>query len=845
MDPLEAFNDHRAHAQQVGALGRPVTAGTGAVFLARDHHHRRAIGLVAHRCVIDRHDFALVLAHPAFDAGDHFVLDADVGKGAAHHHFMMAAARAVRVEVGLGDLMLHQPLARRAVSFDVASRADVVGGDRIAQHQQGPRIDDVLHRGRGHGHALKIGRVGDIGAARAPLVGFAAGDVDRLPVRVALVDVGIAGLEHLAGNAGGHGAGDFEVRRPDVLEIDVLPVRALTDRSGDEIFDHRALERIGHYQGRAGEEVGADIRRDAAFEVAVARDHCGGDQPVVVDRLADRLSQGTGVADAGGAAIADQIEADVVEVALEPRFDQVVGDDLAARCQRSLDPRLGLEAQLVGFLGDEAGGDQHARVRRIGAAGDRRDHHVAVADIEILALNRHADVGALVGFGHVLGEDIIHIGQRNAVLRALGPGERGDNGAHVEFERRGEHRIGGIGVDPEALLLGIGFDQRDLAFLAAGEAQVIERLVVDSEEAAGSAVFWGHVGQGRAVGQAQRGEARAEVFDKAAHHAVLAQQVGAGQHQIGRGHAFAERAGQLEADHFGDQHRNRLAQHCRLGLDPADAPAQHAEAVDHRGVAVGTNAGVGVSDGRAVLVLRGPDRLGDVFQVDLVADPGARGDRVEVVERLGTPLEEVIAFHVAVVFDLDVLFEGLGVAEFVDHHRVVDHQVDRDQRVDLGGIAAKLGDRIAHRRQIDHAGHAGEILQQHAGRAVLDFVRAFGRVLLPIHNRLDVGGGDGEAAVLKTQQVFQQDLHRERKPADIAKLGRGLLERIVSVVLAAQIERGASAERVLSDLGHANKSPGLETLPLTPLSRCSKAVCRRRRCARNGFRSRGGRSGLD
>ena len=44
--------------------------------------------------------------------------------------------------------------------------------------------------------------------------------------------------------------------------------------------------------------------------------------------------------------------------------------------------------------------------------------------------------------------------------------------------------LGRSRIDPEALFLGIGFDQRDLAFLAAGQAQVIERLVIDPEEAA-------------------------------------------------------------------------------------------------------------------------------------------------------------------------------------------------------------------------------------------------------------------------------------------------------------------------------------------------------------------------
>jgi hypothetical protein len=54
---------------------------------------------------------------------------------------------------------------------------------------------------------------------------------------------------------------------------------------------------------------------------------------------------------------------------------------------------------------------------------------------------------------------------------------------------------------------------------------------------------------------------------------------------------------------------------------------------------------------------------------------------------------------------------------------VVDDEVHGDQRVDLAGVAAELRDRVAHRGKVDHAGHAGEVLQQHARRAVLDLVR--------------------------------------------------------------------------------------------------------------------------
>ena len=61
--------------------------------------------LVPHRGVVDRHLLAvgLVARHAALDARDHEVLDAHVGEGAARHDAVVAAARAVAVEVRRRD----------------------------------------------------------------------------------------------------------------------------------------------------------------------------------------------------------------------------------------------------------------------------------------------------------------------------------------------------------------------------------------------------------------------------------------------------------------------------------------------------------------------------------------------------------------------------------------------------------------------------------------------------------------------------------------------------------------------------------------------------------------------
>ena len=149
-----------------------------------------------------------------------------------------------------------------------------------------------------------------------------------------------------------------------------------------------------------------------------------------------------------------------------------------------------------------------------------------------------------------------------------------------------------------------------------------ERLVVDREDRGGGAELRRHVADGGAVGQRGGGDALAVELDELADDAVLAQHLGDGQHQVGGGGAGRQLAGQLEADDARDEHGDRLAEHRGLGLDAADAPAQHAEAVDHGGVRVGADEGVGVR-----LAVADHDRAGQVLDVDLVDDAGARAGR--------------------------------------------------------------------------------------------------------------------------------------------------------------------------------------------------------------------------
>ena len=82
--------------------------------------------------------------------------------------------------------------------------------------------------------------------------------------------------------------------------------------------------------------------------------------------------------------------------------------------------------------------------------------------------------------------------------------------------------------------------------------------------------------------------------------------------------------------------------------------------------------------------------------------PVAGGTTLKLSKASLAPLEEGVALAVALELALGVDGEGALVAEGVDLDRVVDHQVDVDQRVDRLGIAADLRHRVAHRRQVDH-----------------------------------------------------------------------------------------------------------------------------------------------
>ena len=232
-------------------------------------------------------------------------------------------------------------------------------------------------------HALEVRRVAHVRGVGAPGVAVAVRHVEARPVDVAVEDLRVALAEHVLLHGLLDRLGDLLRARPDVAQEDVGAVRPLPDRIVQEVDVHRPGERVGHDERRRGEVVHLHVGVDAALEVAVAREHRADGEVVRLDGRRDLLRERAGVADAGRAAVADEVEAERVEVVLQVGAQEVVGDDLRAGGERRLDPRLRREALRQRVAGEQAGGEHHRRVRRVRAARDRGDHDVAVVELAV------------------------------------------------------------------------------------------------------------------------------------------------------------------------------------------------------------------------------------------------------------------------------------------------------------------------------------------------------------------------------------------------------------------------------------------------------------------------------
>ena len=355
-------------------------------------------------------------------------------------------------------------------------------------------------------------------------------------------------------------------------------------------------------------------------------------------------------------------------------------------------------------------------------------------------------------------ERLPHHRQLDAVLRSLRAGDAWADGREIELHHLVERRCRRAIDAEESLSLGVALHEID-EVAPVRRLEIAKRLRVDGEERGGCAVLGAHVGHGGAVLHGQRRETVAGKFDELVHDAVLTHRLGERQHEVGRRRSGRQGAGELHADDDRPREIRRLPEHRGLGLDAPDAPAEHAQPIDHRRVRVGAEERVGY--GNAVADLHDPR---EPLEVHLVADARARRDDAERLEGLPRPAQQRITLAIALVLALEILLVDLLGTEEVGLHRMVDDQIDRDERFDARRVFARALHRAPHRREIHSGGNAGVILEQNARGTERD-ARAVGRGSGVLRER-----GDITIAVTRADHPLQQDLHGHRQLREVAEL---------------------------------------------------------------------------
>src|ERR1044071_4324423 len=136
-----------------------------------------------------------------------------------------------------------------------------------------------------------------------------------------------------------------------------------------------------------------------------------------------------------------------------------------------------------------------------------------------------------------------------------------------------------------------------MLFGAAGGTQIVDALGINWKEPHGGAVLRSHVCNRCAVYHRQSRRTRAKKLDELADYFRFADHLGNGKCQVCCSYAFSQSARQMDSDNIGHQKINWLAEHTCLGLDASHTPPDDTQAVDHRGMRIGSYKRVGVKEG--------------------------------------------------------------------------------------------------------------------------------------------------------------------------------------------------------------------------------------------------------
>ena len=164
--------------------------------------------------------------------------------------------------------------------------------------------------------------------------------------------------------------------------------------------------------------------------------------------------------------------------------------------------------------------------------------------------------------------------------------------------------------------------------------------------------------------------------------------------------------------------------------------------------------------------MRGENAFRQIFEIHLVNDANTRRNELESFESLLSPLQKLITLAIALEFHFQVELQRPRGTEEIHLHRVIDHKIDRYERLDDFWIAAELFHGGTHRGEIHHERHAGEILQDDARDNERNF-RIRRGFCVPIRECLDIFASDF-FPIAVPHHGFEHDPNAHRQPRNFA-----------------------------------------------------------------------------
>ena len=185
-----------------------------------------------------------------FNPSDHRIFQANIGKRATHHHFVVATTGAIRIEVDRLYPVSNQILTSGGGFGDVTGRRDMVGGDAVTQQCQGIGAMNRTQRRHFFGHTSEVGWVLDVGRSVVPGIQRPLWHRQLVPNLVAGKDIAVLGAEQISVEGGIEGSLDFGFGWPNICQIDRLAIAAQAQRLVVDVDIDGTSNREGHYQRR-------------------------------------------------------------------------------------------------------------------------------------------------------------------------------------------------------------------------------------------------------------------------------------------------------------------------------------------------------------------------------------------------------------------------------------------------------------------------------------------------------------------------------------------------------------------------------------------------------------------